>query len=83
VVLLREGYPVHVLNQLEQVPEACSVYCATANQVEVVFVERRQLLRTIGHKLVARGRRPLALPTTGGGRKWRLMVPFVPTARAR
>jgi adenosine/AMP kinase len=39
VVLLREGFPVNVLNALKQVPEVCGVYCATANPVEVVVVE--------------------------------------------
>jgi adenosine/AMP kinase len=39
VVLLREGYPVNVLNQLKQVPEVCSIFCASANQVEVVVAE--------------------------------------------
>ncbi|MGH9030041.1 MAG: adenosine-specific kinase [Acidimicrobiales bacterium] len=36
VVLLREGYPVNVLNQLKSVPEVCSIYCATANPLEIV-----------------------------------------------
>jgi adenosine/AMP kinase len=39
VVLLREGYPVNVLNQLKSVPEVCSIYCATANPVEIVVAE--------------------------------------------
>jgi adenosine/AMP kinase len=39
VVLLREGYPVNVLNQLKQVPEVCSIFCASANRVEVVIAE--------------------------------------------
>jgi hypothetical protein len=41
VVFLREGYPVNVLNQLKQVPEVCTIYCATANPVEVVVAESR------------------------------------------
>ena len=36
VVLLRQGFPVNVLNALKLVPEVCSLYCATANPVEVV-----------------------------------------------
>ena len=36
VVLLREGFPVNVLNQLKLVPEVCRIFCATANPVEVV-----------------------------------------------
>lgn len=36
VVLLREGYPVNVLNPLKAVPEVCSIVCATANPVDVL-----------------------------------------------
>jgi adenosine/AMP kinase len=39
IVFLRDGYPVNVLNQLKQVPEVCRIFCATANQVEVVVAE--------------------------------------------
>lgn len=42
LVLLREGFPVSVLNQLKLVPEVCRIYCATANSVEVVVVESEQ-----------------------------------------
>jgi hypothetical protein len=35
-VLLRQGYPVNVLNQVKMVPEVCSVYCASANPVEIL-----------------------------------------------
>lgn len=42
VVLLREGFPVNVLNALKQVPEVCRIYCATANAVEVVLAESEQ-----------------------------------------
>ena len=39
VVLLREGFPVNVLNALKLVPEVCTVFCATANPVEVVIAQ--------------------------------------------
>jgi uncharacterized protein len=39
VVLLREGYPVNVLNQVKAVPEVCGIYCATANPVQVIVAE--------------------------------------------
>ena len=42
VVLLREGFPVNVLNALKQVPEVCRIYCATANPVEVVVASTEQ-----------------------------------------
>jgi len=36
VVALRGGFPVSVLNALKLVPEVCSIFCATANPVEVL-----------------------------------------------
>jgi len=39
VVLLREGFPMNVLNALKLVPEVCGIYCATANPVEVVVAQ--------------------------------------------
>ncbi|HUZ19921.1 MAG TPA: adenosine-specific kinase [Acidimicrobiales bacterium] len=39
VVFLREGFPVNVLNALKQVPEVCTIYCASANPVEVLLAE--------------------------------------------
>jgi hypothetical protein len=39
VVLLRDGYPVNVLNQLKLVPEVCTIHCATANPVEILVAE--------------------------------------------
>ena len=36
VILLRQGFPVNVLNQVKAVPEVCGIYCATANPVEVL-----------------------------------------------
>ncbi len=39
VVLLREGFPLNVLNQVKAVPEVCHVFCATANPVEVLVAE--------------------------------------------
>lgn len=37
VVLLREGFPINVLNQVKTVPEVCGIYCATANEVGVLI----------------------------------------------
>lgn len=42
VVLLREGFPVNVLNALKLVPEVCRIFCATANPAEVVVAETAQ-----------------------------------------
>lgn len=42
VVLLRQGYPVNVLGRIKDCFEVCSVYCATANPVEVVVAQSEQ-----------------------------------------
>ncbi len=39
VVFLRQGFPVNVLNALKMIPELCTVFCATANPVEVVVAQ--------------------------------------------
>ncbi len=42
VILLKDGFPINVLNAVKMVPEVCRIYCATANPVEVVVGETDQ-----------------------------------------
>lgn len=37
VIMLRDGFPVNVLNQVKAVPEVCTIFCATANPVELLI----------------------------------------------
>jgi adenosine/AMP kinase len=60
VVVLREGYPVSVLNQLKLVPEVCRIYCATANPVEVVVAQTAQGRGILG---VIDGESPVGVET--------------------
>lgn len=39
VVLIKEAFPVNVLNSIKTCPEVCSIFCATANPVQVVMAE--------------------------------------------
>jgi adenosine/AMP kinase len=39
VIALCEGYPINVLGRIKDLPEVCSIFCATANPVEVVVAE--------------------------------------------
>ena len=39
VLLIRNAYPLNLLNALQQVPEVCSIYCATANPLQVVVAK--------------------------------------------
>jgi adenosine/AMP kinase len=42
VIVLKEGYPINVLNRIKDVPEVCSIFCATANPVEVIVAQSAQ-----------------------------------------
>lgn len=39
VILMRNAYPINVLNAIKNVPEVCLIYCASANPVEVIIAE--------------------------------------------
>ena len=39
VILLKEAFPIQVLNAVKSCPEVCSVYCATANPVHAIVAE--------------------------------------------
>ena len=42
IIILKDAYPINVLNAIKAVPEVCSIYCATANEVEVIVAETGQ-----------------------------------------
>lgn len=39
LVLLKDCFPINVLSAIRQVPEVCTIFCATANDVEVIVAE--------------------------------------------
>ena len=41
-ILLRDAFPINVLNAVKMCPEVCRIYCATANPLEVVVAETDQ-----------------------------------------
>jgi len=36
VLVLSAAYPINLLNAIRNVPEVCSIFCATANPVEII-----------------------------------------------
>jgi adenosine/AMP kinase len=42
VIVLRDGYPINILGRIKDVPEVCSIFCATANPVEAVVAQSEQ-----------------------------------------
>lgn len=41
-VLIRNAYPINVLNAIKNCPEVCTIFCATANPVEVIIASTDQ-----------------------------------------
>lgn len=39
VVILQNAYPVNVLGSIRNLPEVCTIFCATANPVEIVVAQ--------------------------------------------
>jgi hypothetical protein len=48
VVLLRQAFPVNVLGRIKECFEVCSIYCATANPVEVIVAQSEQGCGVLG-----------------------------------
>ena len=42
VIAMRDGYPINVLGRIREIPEVCSIFCASANAVEVIVAESEQ-----------------------------------------
>jgi adenosine/AMP kinase len=42
VLVLQNAYPINVLNAIRNVPEVCSIFCATANPVEIIIAQSEQ-----------------------------------------
>ena len=62
VVVMREGYPINVLGRIKDVPEVCSIFCATANAVEAIVVETELGRGILG---VVDGEPPAGAETSG------------------
>lgn len=39
IIVLKDAFPINVLNAIKNCPEICSIFCATANEVEVVIAQ--------------------------------------------
>jgi adenosine/AMP kinase len=41
-IFMKDCYPLNVLNAIKNVPEVCSIFCATANPTKVIVAESKQ-----------------------------------------
>ncbi|MBI4901051.1 MAG: adenosine-specific kinase [Actinobacteria bacterium] len=62
VILLRDGFPVNVLNPVKAVPEVCTIFCATANPVDILVAVTPRGRGVAG---VVDGEPPLGVETEG------------------
>jgi len=60
VILLRNGFPLNVLNPIKAVPEVCTIFCATANPVDILIAVTAKGRGIIG---VIDGEPPLGVET--------------------
>ncbi len=42
ILFMEKGFPINILNQIKSLSEVCTIYCATANPVQVVVAETEQ-----------------------------------------
>ncbi len=60
VIMLRDSYPINIMNRLRDVQEICTIFCATANPLDVVVVENERGRGVIG---VIDGEKPKGVET--------------------
>jgi uncharacterized protein len=62
VILLKDAFPINILNAIKSCPEVCNIFCATANPLEVVVAETDQGRGVLG---VVDGLSPKGVETAG------------------
>jgi uncharacterized protein len=60
IIVMRDCYPVNVLRGVKDVPEVCNIFCATANDLEVVVASNERGRGIVG---VIDGQTPLGVET--------------------
>src|SRR3990172_292981 len=48
IIYLKNAFPINLLNAIKNCPEVCRIFCATANPVQVLYVESEQGRGIIG-----------------------------------
>jgi hypothetical protein len=66
-ILLKNAFPINVLNAVKMCPEVCRIFCATANPVEVILAQTEQGRGILG---VVDGAAPKGVEDDAG-RAWR------------
>ena len=48
IIFVKNAYPINILDKIKNCPEVCSIFCATANPIEILLVEDEQGKGIIG-----------------------------------
>ncbi len=48
VIIIKNGYPINVLNQIKNVQEVCRIFAATANPLQVIVAKTEQGRGVVG-----------------------------------
>jgi adenosine/AMP kinase len=48
IIIMKNAFPINVMQRVKNVPEVCGIFCATANPVEVLVAETDQGRGIIG-----------------------------------
>ncbi|MDD5073519.1 MAG: adenosine-specific kinase [Candidatus Omnitrophica bacterium] len=67
IIIMKDSYPINVLNAIKNIPEVCGIYCATANPVELIIAESENGRGILG---VIDGAKPKGIEDEAGI-KWR------------
>ena len=67
IIFMKDAFPINILGAVRNVPEVCTIFCATANPVEVVIAENDQGRGIIG---VIDGEKPKGVEDDEG-KAWR------------
>jgi adenosine/AMP kinase len=60
IVILENAYPINVLNRIKEIQEVCTIFCATANPVDVIVAENESGRGVMG---VIDGEKPKGVET--------------------
>lgn len=67
IIFMRDAFPINLVNAVKVVPEVCRIFCATANDVEVIIAETGRGRGIMG---VVDGEKPKGIEDEEG-RSWR------------
>jgi len=70
IIFIKDSFPINYLNAIKDVPEVCTIFCATANDVDVVVAENERGRGILG---IIDGEKPKGIEDEDG-KKWRYEI---------